>query len=151
MDGANINSLGAIGASMQVSQEIVQEFQLSTANFDLSTGLTSNGSINIVTRSGGTDFHGSAFYFYRDHNLAADPGCDATLAIRIHCSNGLSSGIRTAGLFEKIEPLFSPVTNELNRRASSRFSRARLNSPRSAESSPVPIRAISSMLVLTCG
>jgi hypothetical protein len=74
VDGANINSLGAIGASLQVSQEVVQEFQLSTANFDLSTGLTSNGSINIVTRSGSNDFHGSAFYFYRDHNLAAYPG-----------------------------------------------------------------------------
>src|SRR5262249_46918492 len=43
-------------------------------DFDLSTNLTSNGAINIVTRSGGNDFHGGGFYFYRDHNLAAYPG-----------------------------------------------------------------------------
>src|SRR2546426_6017220 len=74
VDGANINAIGTIGAGMQVSQEVVQEFQMSTVNFDLSTGATSNGSINIVTRSGGNDYHGSGFYFYRDHNLSAYPG-----------------------------------------------------------------------------
>ena len=74
VDGANINFIASIGATLQVSQEAVQEFQISTVNFDLSTSLTSDGAINIVTRSGGNDFHGSGFYFYRDHNLAAYPG-----------------------------------------------------------------------------
>ncbi len=74
VDGANINFIASIGATLQVSQEVVQEFQISTVNFDLSTGLTTDGAINVVTRSGGKDFHGSGFYFYRDHNLAAYPG-----------------------------------------------------------------------------
>src|SRR5438552_4729473 len=74
VDGANINLIASIGATLQVSQEAVQEFQISTVNFDPSTSLTSDGAINIVTRSGGKDFHGSGFYFYRDHNLAAYPG-----------------------------------------------------------------------------
>ena len=74
VDGANINFVDSIGAALQVSQEAVQEFQISTVNFDLSTSVTSNGAINIVTRAGGNDFHGSGFYFYRDHNLAAYPG-----------------------------------------------------------------------------
>jgi hypothetical protein len=74
VDGADVATIGSIGAILQVSQEVVQEFQLSTVNFDLSTSLTSNGAINIVTRSGGNQFHGSGFYFYRDHNLAAYPG-----------------------------------------------------------------------------
>src|SRR6185503_19301062 len=74
VDGASIVSIGTIGTGLQVSQEVVQEFQLSTVNFDLSTSLTTNGAINIVTRSGGNQFHGSGFYFYRDHNLAAYSG-----------------------------------------------------------------------------
>ncbi len=74
VDGADINLIGTIGAALQVSQEATQEFQVSTVNFDLSTSLTSNGAINIVTRAGGNDYHGSGFYFYRDHNLAAYPG-----------------------------------------------------------------------------
>src|SRR5439155_6075632 len=73
VDGASINSLHTIGAALQVSQDVVQEFQMSTVNFDLSTGLTTNGAINIVTRSGGNTRRGSAFSFYRDLHLAAYP------------------------------------------------------------------------------
>ncbi len=84
VDGADTNFVDSIGAALQVSQEAVQEFQISTVNFDLSTSVTSNGAINIATRSGGNDFHGSVFYFYRDHNLAAYPGLqrDQTLSLK---------------------------------------------------------------------
>jgi hypothetical protein len=43
------------------------------ANFDLSTGLTFSGAVNVATRSGGNELHGSAFYFFRDHKLSAYP------------------------------------------------------------------------------
>ena len=59
---------------MNFSQEVVQEFQLSSTNFDLSTGITSVGGVNIVTRTGGNEFHGSGYFFFRDHNMAAYPG-----------------------------------------------------------------------------
>ena len=74
VDGASITTPGTVGVVFQVSQEVVQEFQLSTVNFDVSTSLASNGAINIVTRSGGNDYHGDGFFFFRDHNLAAYPG-----------------------------------------------------------------------------
>ncbi len=74
VDGASITTPGTAGVVFQVSQDVVQEFQLSTVNFDLSTSLASNGSINIVTRSGGNDYHGDGFFFYRDQHLAAYPG-----------------------------------------------------------------------------
>jgi hypothetical protein len=72
-DGASIMTLNTIGASLQVSQDAVQEFQMSTVNFDLSTGVTTSGAINIVTRSGGNSHLGSVFSFYRDQHLAAYP------------------------------------------------------------------------------
>jgi hypothetical protein len=74
VDGASINVVGAIGTSLQVSQEVVQEFQMSTVNFDAATSPTTIAAVNIVTRSGGNQPHGSGFSFYRDHNLAAYPG-----------------------------------------------------------------------------
>ncbi len=74
VDGGNINDEMEGNTSMNFSQEIVQEFQLSTVNYDNATGITAAGSVNIVTRSGGNDFHGSAYYYYRDHNTAAYPG-----------------------------------------------------------------------------
>ena len=73
VDGGSIMAIGNGGSQMGFSQEVVQEFQVSTVNFDLSTGITSVGAINVVTRSGGNDLHGTAFYFFRDHKLAAYP------------------------------------------------------------------------------
>jgi len=74
VDGASLAVIGTRGTRLSVSQEVVQEFQLSSVNFDLSTSLTTDGAINIVTRSGGNGYHGSGFYFFRDHKLSAYPG-----------------------------------------------------------------------------
>ena len=74
VDGGNVRNPIEGQTGMNFSQEVVQEFQLSSNNFDLSTGITSVGSVNVVTRTGGNDFHGSAYMFYRDNHMAAYPG-----------------------------------------------------------------------------
>jgi hypothetical protein len=74
VDGARANDRITGGTSQNFSAETVREFQISTIGFDLSTGTVSAGAVNIVSRSGGNDYHGSAFLFFRDHNLAAFPG-----------------------------------------------------------------------------
>jgi hypothetical protein len=73
IDGGSVMAVGIGASSIGLSQEAVGEFQVSTVNFDLSTGPTFSGSINVVTRSGEDDFHGAAFYYFRDHKLAAYP------------------------------------------------------------------------------
>jgi hypothetical protein len=73
VDGATVNDSVTGGTQQNFSQDVVQEFQVSIANFDLSTGITGSGAVNVVTRSGGNDFHGSAFFYFRDHNMAAYP------------------------------------------------------------------------------
>ena len=74
VDGARVNDSVDGGTQQNFSQEIVQEFQISSVNFDLSTGITAAGAINIVTRSGSNQLHGSGFFFFRDHHMAAYPG-----------------------------------------------------------------------------
>jgi len=75
VDGGSIrDAIEDTGASMNFSQEVVQEFQLSSAVFDLSTGIGANGAVNVVTRGGSNEFHGSGYFFFRDHNMAAYPG-----------------------------------------------------------------------------
>ena len=76
VDGGSIMQIGNGGTAMGFSQEVVQEFQVSTVNFDLSTGMTASGAVNIVTRSGGNQWHGSGFFFFRDHHLSAYPGLE---------------------------------------------------------------------------
>ena len=73
IDGGSIMAIGNGGSAMGFSQEVVQEFQISTVNFDLTTGLTDGASVNVVTRLGSNVLHGTAFYFFRDHHLAAYP------------------------------------------------------------------------------
>src|SRR5437763_8527921 len=73
VDGARVNDSVDGGTQQNFSQEIVQEFQVSSVNFDLSTGITAGGAINVVTRTGSNQFHGSGFFFFRDHNMSAYP------------------------------------------------------------------------------
>jgi hypothetical protein len=73
VDGGSIMAVGNGGSALGLSQEVVQEFQISTVNFDLTTGLANGAAINVATRSGGNELHGTAFYFFRDHKLAAYP------------------------------------------------------------------------------
>ncbi len=77
VDGGNVRNSIEGETGMNFSQEVVQEFQLSSSNFDLSTGITSVGAVNIVTRTGGNEYHGSGYFFFRDHNMAAYPGLAA--------------------------------------------------------------------------
>ncbi len=73
VDGGSIVDYVTGGAGQNFSIESVQEFQISSFNFDLTTGVTSVGAVNIITRTGGNDYHGSAFAYFRDHNISAYP------------------------------------------------------------------------------
>jgi hypothetical protein len=80
VDGGSINMVGNGGLAMGFSQEAVQEVQVSTASFDLNTGMTASGALNVVTRSGTDALHGDAFLFFRDHNLAAYPALERSVS-----------------------------------------------------------------------
>jgi hypothetical protein len=73
VDGGSVLDPVTGGAAQNFSTETIQEFQISTFNFDLSTGLTSVGAVNIVSRTGTNDIHGNAFLYFRDHNISALP------------------------------------------------------------------------------
>src|SRR5262249_52408165 len=71
VDGGSVMEVGNGGSALGFSQEVVQEFQVSTVNMDLSTGATASSAVNVATRSGTNQLHGSGFFFFRDHHLAA--------------------------------------------------------------------------------
>lgn len=49
-----------------VSQEAVQEFQVNRSSYTAETGSASGGIVNIVSKAGSNEFHGSAFGYFRD-------------------------------------------------------------------------------------
>jgi hypothetical protein len=54
-----------------LSQDVVQEFQVVSANFSAEYGRAMGGVVNQVTRSGGNGFHGTAYWFYRNQDFNA--------------------------------------------------------------------------------
>ncbi|MBV9073853.1 MAG: TonB-dependent receptor [Acidobacteria bacterium] len=64
-------SAGA-NATFHISQEAVQEFQVNTNAYSAELGRAGGAVINAVTKSGGNDLHGTAFWFYRDRSLNAN-------------------------------------------------------------------------------
>jgi hypothetical protein len=65
VDGAE--TLGASGGvQATVSQEAVQEFQVVRNGYSAELGGAAGGVVNIVSKSGGNKFHGSAFGLFRD-------------------------------------------------------------------------------------
>src|SRR5215468_8713673 len=73
VDGGNIVDPVTGSAAQNYSVDTIQEFQISSFNFDLKTGVTSVGAVNIVSRTGGNEYHGSGFGYFRDHNMGAYP------------------------------------------------------------------------------
>ncbi len=64
------NTVG--GPVMQVPAESVQEFQVSTQRFSAVNGRSSGAAINVITKSGTNNYHGSAFAFFREQAFNAD-------------------------------------------------------------------------------
>ena len=98
VDGADISdeTVGTITTNIPASG--IQEFQIAQASMDLSTELTSSGSINVITKSGGRGIHGEAFGQFRDNSRGA-----AALPGEYRCrSSGASMGAMSAGRFSRI-------------------------------------------------
>ena len=74
IDGIESNNLynGSIVSS--ISQDAVREFQVSANNYTPDLGRTAGGVVNIITKSGSNDLHGSLYYFLRNDALDARPG-----------------------------------------------------------------------------
>ena len=49
-----------------LAQEAIQEFQVMANSYTAEFGRSASGAINILTKSGGNQLHGSGFYFLRD-------------------------------------------------------------------------------------
>ncbi len=70
--GQTLGRTGSGRAPYQFSQDAVQEFQVNRSAYSAEYGRAGGAVINVVTRSGTNDFHGTAFEFFRDKSLNAN-------------------------------------------------------------------------------
>jgi len=72
-DGAPAVRTRSNGTSLGAADvDSTQEIQIMTANYGAEYGRSSGGQIRVVTKAGGTEFHGAAYEYLRNTNLNAN-------------------------------------------------------------------------------
>jgi hypothetical protein len=78
LDGGDYNNgffgeqLGGQRAAIDITLDAVKEFQVVASGASAEFGRTAGGVINVVTKSGTNDAHGSLFYFQRFEGITAN-------------------------------------------------------------------------------
>ena len=71
VNGSDVEEDVNMGAAIIPDLDSIAEFRILTNNFDAEYGEFSGGQINVVTKSGTNEFHGSVFEFLRNTGLDA--------------------------------------------------------------------------------
>src|SRR5277367_853817 len=71
VDGVDVSDETVGTTTTDIPSSAIQEFQISQSSLDMSTELTSSGSVNVTTKSGTNSIHGDAFGAFRDSVFSA--------------------------------------------------------------------------------
>jgi hypothetical protein len=71
LDGVDNNDSDVRGYVLQPSVDAIQEFKIATNSYSAEYGVASAGQVNIVTRSGSNEFHGTVYDYLRNRDLDA--------------------------------------------------------------------------------
>lgn len=74
LDGIGVNRLGgyAFQSVLPVTLDSVQEFRVTTTNYNADQGGASGAQVSLVTKSGTNQFHGSAYEYHRNTITSAN-------------------------------------------------------------------------------
>jgi carboxypeptidase family protein/TonB-dependent receptor-like protein len=87
VDGANNNNaffsqqIGRTSVPFQFSEDVIQEFQVTSSGFEAEFGQAGGGLVNTVTRSGTNGLHGDGYYYILDSALNANDPINKSLGI----------------------------------------------------------------------
>jgi Carboxypeptidase regulatory-like domain len=92
VNGANAEEGVHNGAAMIPNLDSIAQFRIITNNFDAEYGNYSGGQVNVVTKSGTNDYHGTVFDFLRNTDLDARNYYSPTRGVYIQNQFGGTAG-----------------------------------------------------------
>ena len=80
VDGQDSNNAGGTGELVAINNpDVLSEFRLVTNQFTAQYGVAAGSVVNVTTKSGTNQFHGSAFWFHNDNLLNSRSNLDKQL------------------------------------------------------------------------
>jgi hypothetical protein len=67
IDGLDVSDETVGTTTQNIALSSIQEFNIGRSSFDISSEITGSGTVNVATRSGTNNYHGQAFYQFRDY------------------------------------------------------------------------------------
>jgi len=89
VDGGNNNNaffaqqIGRTSIPFQFSEDVIQEFQVTSTGYEAEFGQAGGGLVNSVTKSGGNFVHGDGYYYIQDSAFSANDSINKSLPIPI--------------------------------------------------------------------
>jgi len=89
VDGGNNNNaffaqqIGRTSIPFQFSEDVIQEFQVTSTGYEAEFGQAGGGLVNSVTKSGGNTVHGDGYYYVLDSAFSANDSINKSLAVPI--------------------------------------------------------------------
>ncbi|MEW6368983.1 MAG: TonB-dependent receptor [Acidobacteriota bacterium] len=73
IDGVNTTGVEYGFQGKDLNFEFIQEIDVKTGGYEAEYGKSTGGIINVITKSGGNDFHGDIFTYYDNDGLQSSP------------------------------------------------------------------------------
>jgi hypothetical protein len=89
-----------------IPQDTIQEYQVNRNGFAAEFGFTDGSAINIVTKSGGNQFHGGAYGYFQDHNTSAQNFFNGIEGLPAAYSQNIYTGFTAGGPVKKDKLFF---------------------------------------------
>ncbi len=97
IDGVNTTGVKTGTQAKSLNNEFVQEVEVKTGGYEAEYGRVLGGTINVVTKSGGNEFHGDAFGYYDSSSLASSDKRAPRIARRRTRDSSSARSARTSG------------------------------------------------------
>jgi outer membrane receptor protein involved in Fe transport len=118
IDGVNTTNVFQGTQGKAINNEFVQEVEVKTGGYQAEYGRALGGVINVITKSGGNEFHGDAFLYYDSTDTAArrrfEPGDSGIAEMRISDGRRLDYGIDIGGFILKDRLWFFGAYNRVD-------------------------------------